>query len=214
MAASRKKSVAYNIRYASGLVLVVLLFVFNPSMMLDALHQHATLGTLAVAIAALFGFIFYYLYRAYLYYFFMALCDLGGANNYRNYIRERFDIPGNWYWSTVKADELFVAVGKKSVVTEREQSNFAAVHLFYQSSTLALLLSVVTLYSLQIDKAAIFFLICVTFGAAAHAMNNSVEREDLIFLKTKSREMESAAKAMGLQKRRNTTNAEPKRTLK
>ncbi|MBI2716168.1 MAG: hypothetical protein HYX37_17185 [Rhizobiales bacterium] len=139
MPARAARSLAYSLRYASGIVLIAFLYVFDSKFVAEQINQH----TVAVIPAALgfmlLGIVIYFFYRTFLYYGFMTLADYLGTHNYRNFIREEYFVPGGALSSTVLADKLFIQVGKKHSVTEREQYNFAAVHLLYQSGLMALI---------------------------------------------------------------------------
>ena len=54
------------------------------------------------------------------------------------------------------AERLFVEVGKKEKVSEREEYNFAAVHLFFQCALIALVFAVLSTLANQQIK-IIFF---------------------------------------------------------
>jgi hypothetical protein len=196
-----KKSFAYNVRFASGLALLVLLCVFDWSATTELIKQSPVTAAAMVPIAWLLGLGIYYFYRANFYYPLMAVSDALGTENYRNYIRQEFAIDGNWLQSTITADRLFVAVGKKSIVTEREEYNFSATHLFYQSAILAFLLSIAALCLSLFGKAAILCVIGFAFALTAHQLNNQVEHEDLLFLRSKQRELQKTASHMGFVKR-------------
>src|SRR6516162_322461 len=89
-----KKSAAYNLRFASGVIAIVQWCIFDPGITTYLKEFNLFAIPIGVAAVIVLGILIYYFYRVHLFKYLLALADYLGADSSRNFIRSKYVIPG------------------------------------------------------------------------------------------------------------------------